>query len=80
MESTPDPLDKAVHVRGGPSLLTDGEWFWRHDLARYVRRYQVRLPGAFTEWMKGSEYEVRAVELEALRLLSVAAIERLGYQ
>lgn len=80
MESTPDPLDKAAYVRGGPSLLTDGEWVWRHDLAHYVRNYRVHLPGAFMERMEESEFEVRAVDLEALRLLSVAAIERLGYQ
>jgi hypothetical protein len=28
----------------GESLLTDGEWFWRQDLAHYVVKYGLALP------------------------------------
>jgi len=47
MEATPDPFEPKTFVKGGPSLLSDGYWVWREDLAHYVERYQVGLPSQF---------------------------------
>lgn len=57
MEAVSDPLagKKQSELRnkelllGGPSVLTDGEWFWRQDLAYFVENYRVGLPGEFIE-------------------------------
>lgn len=47
MEATPDPFDPKTFLKGGPSLVSDGHWVWREDLAHYVERYQVGLPSQF---------------------------------
>ena len=47
MESTIDPFDNSVCIDGGPSLLSDGEWIWRSDLAYFVEKYKVALPDEF---------------------------------
>jgi hypothetical protein len=47
MEATLDPLDNNVSVSGGPSLISDGTWVWREDLAYYVERYKLGLPREF---------------------------------
>ena len=49
MEATPDPFDAKTFVKGGPSLLSDGNWVWREDLAHYVERYQIGLPSEFLQ-------------------------------
>ncbi|MGW4545355.1 hypothetical protein ACWEN4_03135 [Streptomyces violaceorubidus] len=33
------------------SLLTDGVWLWRDDLAYYVDRYHLALPGDFVAYV-----------------------------
>ncbi|KAB8161382.1 hypothetical protein FH609_027220 [Streptomyces sp. 3MP-14] len=47
MELTQDVVRHAFQVPGGSSVLTDGEYAWRLDLAQYVRRYAPELPEAF---------------------------------
>jgi len=47
MEATRDPFDRAKYISGGPSLFSDGEWIWRHDLEHYVRFYRIGLPEEF---------------------------------
>ncbi|HZP68084.1 MAG TPA: hypothetical protein VFB32_17410 [Rudaea sp.] len=47
MEATRDPFDPKIFIQGGPSLLSDGFWVWREDLAHYVERYRVGLPAEF---------------------------------
>ena len=49
MEATIDPLDSTRSIPGGPSLVSDGEWVWRHDLPYFVERYRVGLPDKFIE-------------------------------
>ncbi|MFD8426770.1 hypothetical protein [Streptomyces coelicoflavus] len=34
-------------MTGAGSLLTDGSWLWRDDLAYYVAAYHLALPEAF---------------------------------
>lgn len=50
MEATLDPLDNNVSVSGGPSLISDGTWVWREDLAYYVERYRLGLPREFLNY------------------------------
>ena len=49
MEATPDPRSAGHFIPGGSSLLTDGTWCWRLDLAAYVEAYALRLPTAFVQ-------------------------------
>ncbi|MER7557647.1 hypothetical protein ABTZ46_11930 [Nocardioides sp. NPDC126508] len=79
MESTPDPLEPDLSVRGGPSLLTDGLWVWRHDLAHYVRRYGVDLPSAFLRRMGAMDHTIPDVDVDALRAFSLEVSARLGH-
>ncbi len=47
MEMVVDPIDGSSVIPGGSSLLTDGEWVWRQDLAYFVQKYRVGLPDDF---------------------------------
>jgi hypothetical protein len=49
MEATPDPRNAGHSISGGSSLLTDGTWTWRLDLAAYVEAYDLNLPATFVE-------------------------------
>ncbi|NEA39870.1 hypothetical protein G3I42_11405 [Streptomyces sp. SID11385] len=58
------PLTRAA------SLLTDGTWVWRLDLAHYVAHAHVRLPADFLSAVRARAYvppEVDADRLTALR-------------
>ncbi|PLC40476.1 hypothetical protein C0Q88_21980 [Ralstonia pickettii] len=47
MEATRDPFDATKFVSGGASLLSDGTWVWREDLAYYLERYNVGVSSDF---------------------------------
>ncbi len=48
MERRDDVLDgERIYLSGG--LLTDGEWYWRCDLAHYVLKYGMTMPESFLE-------------------------------
>jgi hypothetical protein len=48
MGAQADVLDpEAPTLVSGGSLLTDGTWLWRDDLAYYVDRYHLALPADF---------------------------------
>ncbi|MCO5411206.1 hypothetical protein [Ralstonia mojiangensis] len=49
MEATRDAFDPTKFVNGGPSLLSDGTWVWREDLAYYVECYRVDVCSEFIE-------------------------------
>jgi hypothetical protein len=49
MEAVRDPLDTSQFISGGSSLVSDGEYIWRHDLAHFVGRYRVGLPNVFIQ-------------------------------
>jgi hypothetical protein len=44
MEATADPLLPGKFVPGGPSLITDGTFIWRSDLAYFVSTYNMLVP------------------------------------
>jgi hypothetical protein len=58
MESTPDVISNDRHITGGSSILTDGEWVWRVDLAYYVERYHVALDEEFVKHARSAGYRI----------------------
>ena len=65
MEIRPDVLDGTPLVETG-SLMTDGSWYWREDLAHYVEKYHLGLPRAFEEHVAFNEFLVPASDEAAL--------------
>ena len=59
-ESVPDVVSGRLHPRsaGGSSLITDGAWVWRQDLAHYVITYHVRMPEEFLSHMRSVGHRV----------------------
>ncbi len=62
--------DEPVYLTASPA--TDGDWFWRRDLAHYVAKYNIALPDEFLEharahqWAPGEPSEARlAIAAEA---------------
>lgn len=47
MEAVIDPVDSVTCINGGSSLVSDGVWVWRADLAYFVEKYRVGLPSDF---------------------------------
>jgi len=66
-------------ILGAASLLTDGVWVWRVDLAHYVRRYGVTLPGDFLEHARRARYTVPDVAVSRLRELTTEILPALGF-
>jgi len=63
-----DVLDRKT-VIGSPSYLTDGIHVWPGDAAYYVRKYNVRLPAAFTEHAAARGFQIPAeIDLTTLQL------------
>ncbi len=42
-----DPFDSNTVISGGPSLISDGYWIWRYDLAYFMEKYNLGLPDEF---------------------------------
>ncbi|MEU9217001.1 hypothetical protein AB0D47_10710 [Streptomyces sp. NPDC048376] len=70
MGAEADVLDpEAPTLVSGGSLLTDGVWLWRDDLAYYVDRYHLALPADFVARVRELGYtppevpESRLVEI-----------------
>lgn len=51
-----DVLD-ADRPLGTPSLLTDGVWAWPSDLAHYVERHHLQVPGEFLDHMRARNWQ-----------------------
>ncbi|MGI5182566.1 hypothetical protein ACQEVZ_40555 [Dactylosporangium sp. CA-152071] len=65
MEGVPDVIsgsDGFPEMSGASSLLTDGVWVWRRDLAYYLRRYHVALPDEFRDHAARNGYLVPPME------------------
>lgn len=56
MERLPDVLDGSP-VEATGSLVTDGTWYWREDLAHYVEKYNLALDARFLTEVAGRAYE-----------------------
>ncbi|WP_369204187.1 hypothetical protein [Streptomyces sp. PU-14G] len=80
MESTEDVVNKSFRVRGGSSILTDGESIWRADLESYVSTYQIALPDGFTSFVEDNELDaVPRVSREQLIDISLKVNKLLGF-
>lgn len=58
MDVADDAFDPARQVMNGSTVLTDGDWLWRKDLAHYVRRHRVALPEDFLALIRERDYVV----------------------
>lgn len=60
MEAVPDVFtgEHFTDGMGGSSLLSDGTWLWRQDLAHYVETYHVELPDAFLEFVRRGGFSI----------------------
>jgi hypothetical protein len=69
MEGTRDVIADDTVISGGSSILGDGTWVWREDLAHYVGRYHIKLDEDFVRHVKTVDFRVpplqndRAIEL-----------------
>ena len=63
MSDVGDPLNPEWSVPGGASLLANGLWLWRADLAHYVLRHRVGLPLEFVRDAQSGA--TAAVDLQA---------------
>ncbi|GAB4106559.1 hypothetical protein GCM10028790_55780 [Micromonospora taraxaci] len=58
MDVADDAFDSTRQVMNGSTVMTDGDWLWRKDLAYYVRRHRVAVPAAFLALIRERDYVV----------------------
>ncbi|MGC5377491.1 hypothetical protein ACPXB1_03305 [Micromonospora sp. DT68] len=58
MDVADDAFDSTRQVMNGPTVLTDGDWLWRKDLAYYVRRHRIAVPEDFLALIRARNYVV----------------------
>ncbi|MHC5903059.1 hypothetical protein ACVNF4_03970 [Streptomyces sp. S6] len=80
MEVTEDAIDGSFRCPGGSSVLTDGHFVWRLDLASYVQHHVIALPQDFLEFAAECEYSVPTVKRERLIEISLAVENELGFR
>jgi hypothetical protein len=69
-ETAVDVIAGKGRIIGGSSLVSDGTWVWRRDLAYYVGKYHLRLPAEFLDHLIQRKY--------VLPVLSEQDLERVG--
>ncbi len=74
MERRRDVLD-ATPVAETGSLLTDGTWYWREDLAHYVSKYHLQLSDDFLSHVKAHDFQVPDLDFSLLALVTSGIIE-----
>ncbi|MCW3842000.1 hypothetical protein ONA70_18020 [Micromonospora yasonensis] len=52
MSYTEDLIDERFGVSGGSGILSDGTFYWRRDVAEYVREYGIDVGEAAVEHMR----------------------------
>jgi hypothetical protein len=57
---------------GCSSLLTDGQWVWRQDLAHYVERYHVELETNFVASLVAADFRMPDLSVHQLTELTAA--------
>ncbi|MEU3219589.1 hypothetical protein [Streptomyces sp. NPDC006971] len=80
MEMTTDVIQGAFSVSGGSSMLTDGNFVWREDLASHVERYIIDLPQDFLDAARSHGFRTPPSSREALLKVSDEACEVLGFR
>ncbi|MFG1604133.1 hypothetical protein [Actinoplanes sp. NPDC049265] len=74
MDISDDVFDPSRQVLGGPSVLTDGDWMWRDDLAYYVEWHQVTPPPELLELIRRRHYIMPIVADDVLDALVEPAV------
>ncbi|MEV5803307.1 hypothetical protein [Streptomyces collinus] len=80
MELTTDVIGGAFRVPGGSSVLTDGQYVWREDLAWYVEQYNIDLPRDFLETARSHGFRTPPADPDALLNASLEVSRALGFQ
>ncbi|MFF9397143.1 hypothetical protein [Streptomyces sp. NPDC014744] len=80
MEMTADVIEGAFHVPGGSSLLTDGHFVWREDLAPHVERYVIDLPQEVLDAARSHGFRTPPSDHEVLLKISIEASRALGFR
>jgi hypothetical protein len=80
MEWSADYFDGAPFddASGCSSLLTDGTWVWRQDLAHYVERYHLELPTDFIASLVDARFRVPETSAHEIAELAVSEKASLG--
>jgi hypothetical protein len=73
MDIENDVFDPERQIMNGATILTDGEWLWRQDLAYYVRYHDVLLPPDFLALIRSRDYLVPVVDEPVLVALAEEA-------
>jgi len=73
-ETSVDAVTGRAQIVGAPSLLTDGVWLWRLDLAYYVERYHIELPREFVEHVVSRGFRVTPLTEQALEEVGLEAL------
>ncbi|SOD65849.1 hypothetical protein SAMN06297387_12381 [Streptomyces zhaozhouensis] len=79
-EGTRDVIGDAFHVPGGVSVLTDGTFVWRLDLAAYVRHYTPALPGPLLTRALASPAAASPLSRDALLAITGRVVADLGFR
>ncbi|WP_129307506.1 hypothetical protein [Streptomyces sp. L2] len=79
-EMTVDVINGKFRVPGGSSVLTDGSFVWRQDLACYVEHYGVALPHDFLRLAASTGYRTPPVEQQRLIDISLSVSRDLGFR
>lgn len=79
-ELTTDVIGGAFRVPGGSSVLTDGAFVWRADLAEYVGHHRIALPEDFLRAARENGFRVPPADHEVLLPLSVEVSDLLGFR
>jgi hypothetical protein len=67
-------------VMGGGSVLTDGDWIWPQIAADFVQLYDIAVPNAFLERMRGMEFAIRPLSGGEVRKVFALAKEALSVE
>jgi hypothetical protein len=70
MDVQKDWFDPSHKIMDGPTVVTDGEWYWRIDLAHYVGRHHLRLPADFLARIRDNDYTVPDLDEPTLIAIS----------
>ncbi|MFF3498917.1 hypothetical protein [Streptomyces sp. NPDC003247] len=73
-------IGNAFRVPGGSSVLTDGCFTWRLDLASYVQHHSIALPQEFLTFIEGNEFRVPPLEQEQLIEITLLVNRVLGFR
>ena len=70
MDVQNDWFEPDQQIVNGPAVQTDGEWFWRRDLAHYVARHHVAVPTELLDKIRQSDYTVPHLDKPTLIALT----------